>query len=123
MNRVHLQGNSPLSCGFLAGNRTRDKSGETTRSKSDAMAQRLYYTDNDFDVLGCATQLARERGVSPAQIALAWMLQKPFVTAPIIGATKMQYLEEAVTALDIALSPEEVNRLESVYQPHPMPEV
>ena len=114
---------SPLARGFLAGNRTRDKSGETTRSKSDAMAQRLYYADNDFEVLDCVIQLARERGVSPAQIALAWMLHKPFVTAPIIGATKMQHLEEAIAALDIVLSPEEIDRLEAAYQPHPMSEV
>jgi len=114
---------SPLARGFLAGNRTRDKSGETTRSKTDALAQRLYYADNDFDVLDRVIQLGRERGVSPAQIALAWMLHKPYVTAPIIGATKMQHLEEAIAALDIVLSPEEMDRLEAAYQPHPMLEV
>ncbi len=114
---------SPLARGFLAGNRTRDKSGETTRSKTDALAQRLYYADNDFDVLDRVIQLGRERGVSPAQIALAWMLHKPYVTAPIIGATKMQHLEEAIDALDIVLSPEEMDRLEAAYQPHPMLEV
>jgi aryl-alcohol dehydrogenase-like predicted oxidoreductase len=114
---------SPLARGFLAGNRTRDKSGETTRSKSDAMAQRIYYADNDFDVVDRVVQLGHERGSSPAQIALAWMLHKPFVTAPIIGATKIQHLEEAVTALDIALSSEEMARLEAAYQPHPVLEV
>jgi len=114
---------SPLARGFLAGNRTRDKSGETTRSKSDAFAQRLYYADNDFDVLDRVIQLGRERGVSPAQVASAWMLHKPFVTAPIIGATKMQHLEEAIAALDIALSPAEMDRLEAAYQPHPVLEV
>ncbi len=114
---------SPLARGFLAGNRTRDKSGETTRSKTDALAQRLYYADNDFDVLDRVIQLGRERGVSPAQIALAWMLHKPYVTAPIIGATKMQHLEEAIDAHDIVLSPEEMDRLEAAYQPHPMLEV
>jgi aryl-alcohol dehydrogenase (NADP+) len=114
---------SPLARGFLAGNRTRDKSGETTRSKSDAMAQRIYYADNDFDVVDRVVQLGHERGASPAQIALAWMLRKPFVTAPIIGATKMQHLEEAVAALDIALSSEEMARLEAAYQPHPVLEV
>ena len=114
---------SPLARGFLAGNRTREKSGETTRSRSDAFAQRLYYADNDFEVVDQVVQLGRERDLSPAQIALAWMLHKPFITAPIIGATKMQHLEEAITALEVALLPEEMDRLESVYQPHPVLEV
>ena len=114
---------SPLARGFLAGNRTRNKRGETTRSQSDAFAQRLYYTDDDFDVLDCVIQLARERGVSPAQIALAWMLHKPYITSPIIGVTKMQQLEEAVASLEIMLTPEEINRLEAAYQPHPVLEV
>jgi len=114
---------SPLARGFLAGNRTQNKSGETTRSQSDTFAHRLYYADNDFEVLDNVINLGRERGVSPAQIALAWMLHKPFVTSPIIGASKMQHLAEAIAALDIALSPEEMNRLEAAYQPHPVLEV
>jgi 1-deoxyxylulose-5-phosphate synthase len=114
---------SPLARGFLAGNRTRDKSGETTRSTSDALAHRLYYADNDFDLLECVIQLGHERGVSPAQVALAWMLHKPFVTAPIIGATKLQHLEEAMATLEITLSPEEVELLEDAYHPHPVLEV
>ncbi|HLO17361.1 MAG TPA: aldo/keto reductase, partial [Anaerolineales bacterium] len=114
---------SPLARGFLAGNRTRERGGETTRSQSDAFAQRLYYADQDFDVLDCVIQLARERGVSPAQIALAWMLHKSYITAPIVGATKMHQLQEAIAALEIALSPEEMNRLEAAYQPHPVLEV
>jgi aryl-alcohol dehydrogenase (NADP+) len=114
---------SPLARGFLAGNRTRDKSGETTRSRTDAMAQRIYYTDNDFDVLERVRQLSQERGVSPAQIALAWMLHKPYITSPIIGATKMQHLEEAIAALEIILSTEEMNRLEAAYRPHSVAEV
>lgn len=114
---------SPLARGFLAGNRTRDKSGATTRSRTDAFAQRLYYTDNDFDVLDGAIQLGHARGVSPAQIALAWMLHKSFITAPIIGATKMQHLEEAIAALEITLSTEEMDRLETAYQPHLVLEV
>lgn len=80
---------SRLPRGFLAGNRTRDKSGDTIRSKNDAFARRHEYTENDFDVLDRVIHLARERGVPPAQIALAWMLHKSFVPAPIIGATKL----------------------------------
>jgi aryl-alcohol dehydrogenase (NADP+) len=87
------------------------------------LAQRLYYATNDFEVVDHVVQLGRERDLSPAQIALAWMLHKPFITAPIIGATKMQHLEEAITALEVALWPEEMDRLESIYQPHPVLEV
>jgi aryl-alcohol dehydrogenase (NADP+) len=111
---------SPLARGFLAGNRTRDKSGETTRSKSDALAHKLYYANSDFDVLDRVVEVAGQHGVSPAQIALAWMLHKPYVTSPIIGASKMPHLNEAIAALDIALSPEEMNCLEAPYQPHPI---
>jgi aryl-alcohol dehydrogenase-like predicted oxidoreductase len=114
---------SPLARGFLAGNRTRDQRGETTRSKSDRFAHQLYYTNNDFDVLDRVIQLGSGRGISPAQVALAWMLHKPFVSAPIIGATKMQHLEEATMALNIELSLEEMNHLEAVYQPHPVADV
>jgi 1-deoxyxylulose-5-phosphate synthase len=114
---------SPLARGFLAGNRTRNKNDATARSKSDALAHRLYYADNDFDLLNCVIQLGQERGISPAQVALAWMLHKAFVTAPIIGATKMQHLEEAIAALEIALSREEMDLLEDAYQPHPVLEL
>jgi aryl-alcohol dehydrogenase (NADP+) len=111
---------SPMARGFLAGNRTREKSGETTRSKSDAFAHNMYYEGNDFDTLDAVIGLANERGVRPAQIALAWMLHKPGITSPIIGASKMPHLEEAVAALDIRLSAEEMARLEAPYQPHPV---
>lgn len=111
---------SPLARGFLAGNRTRNKSGETTRSKSDAFAHSMYYQDNDFETLGRVTELAKARGCAPAQIALAWMLHKPGITSPIIGASKMPHLEEAVAALDIKLSSEDMEYLEGPYQPHPI---
>jgi aryl-alcohol dehydrogenase-like predicted oxidoreductase len=114
---------SPLARGFLAGNRTRNKRDETPRSQSDKLAHRLYYADNDFKVLDHVISLALERSVSPAQIALAWMLHKPYVTSPIIGATKLGHLEEAIAALDIVLSPEEIDRIEGAYQPHPVLEV
>jgi 1-deoxyxylulose-5-phosphate synthase len=111
---------SPLARGFLAGNRTRDKGGETPRSKSDHYAHNYYYAGNDFDTLDRVTDLAGRRGVSPAQIALAWMLHKPGITSPIIGASKMPHLEEALAAMDIQLDAEEIAFLEECYQPHPV---
>jgi len=111
---------SPLARGFLAGNRTRDKGGETARAKSDAFAHQMYYADSDFAVAERCRELAQQRGVSSAQMALAWLLHQPGVTAPIIGASKMYQLEEAVAALDIRLSPDELQRLEEPYVPHPV---
>lgn len=111
---------SPLARGFLAGNRTKAKADETTRSRSDGFAHSMYYQDSDFAVVDQVTALAQQRGVKPAQIALAWLLSKSYVTAPIIGATKMNHLEEAAAALDISLSAEEVAALEAPYQPHPV---
>jgi 1-deoxyxylulose-5-phosphate synthase len=109
---------SPLARGFLAGNRTADRSGETARSKSDSFAHQMYYEEADFQVLDRCIELANQRGVKPAQIALAWMLHKPGITAPIIGASKMYQLEEAAAATEIELSPEEIKRLEEPYVPH-----
>ncbi len=111
---------SPLARGFLAGNRTRNKSGETTRAKTDDFAHSLYYREADFTVLDAVEKLAADKGVKPAQLALAWMLHKPGVAAPIIGATKMYQLEEAVAAVDISLSEDEIAALEAPYVPHPV---
>ena len=111
---------SPLARGFLAGNRSKAEWGETTRSKSDAVAHRLYYQEGDFAIVDQVQALAAARGVSSAQIALAWMLHKPGISAPIIGASKMKHLEEAVAALDIQLSTAEMASLEEGYQPHPV---
>src|ERR1700736_946382 len=111
---------SPLARGFLAGNRSRQEKGETTRAKSDSFAHRLYYQDSDFAIVDRVTQLAEQRGVSNAQIALAWMLHKPGITAPIIGATKPHHLDDAIKALQIKLDPEEIKILEEPYQPHPV---
>ncbi len=111
---------SPLARGFLAGNRTSDKSGETNRSKTDNIAHNLYYADNDFAVLQTVKDVAQKHDVSNAQIALAWMLHKPDITAPIIGASKMPQLDEALAALDIQLSEDEMDQLEMAYQPHPV---
>ena len=111
---------SPLARGFLAGNRTRDKKGETTRANNDPYAYELYYRDEDFTIAERVVELAKRRGVKPTQIALAWHLNKPEITAPIIGATKPHHLPEAVAALDIRLTDEECKYLEEPYVPHPI---
>jgi aryl-alcohol dehydrogenase-like predicted oxidoreductase len=109
---------SPLARGFLAGNRPRSEEGETTRGKTDASARRLYYQESDYRVVDRVTDLAKKSGINNAQIALAWMLHKPAITSPIIGATKPHHLEEAVKALDVHLSDDEIKYLEEPYQPH-----
>lgn len=111
---------SPLARGFLAGNRTRDHKGDTTRSTTDPFADSLYYRDSDFQIVERVVELANKRGVKPTQIALAWMLNKPEVSAPIIGASKPHHLPEALGALDIKLSADEIKYLEELYQPHPV---
>jgi aryl-alcohol dehydrogenase-like predicted oxidoreductase len=111
---------SPLARGFLAGNRRREDRGETIRAKTDGFAHELYYADTDFTIAERAVELATRRGVKPAQIALAWLLAKPGVTAPIVGASKMPQLEEAVAALAIRLEADEIALLEAPYQPHPV---
>jgi aryl-alcohol dehydrogenase (NADP+) len=111
---------SPLARGFLAGNRTRDKGGETTRSKSDPFAFDMYYQDADFTVVDRVKELAARMGHRPAQVALAWVMNKPGVDSPIIGATKMYQLEDAEVAAGIKLSKEEMDYLEEPYVPHPV---
>ena len=108
---------SPLARGFLAGNRTRE-GGDTTRARTDNYARDMYFTDDDFSVAQVAAEVARERGVLPAQIACAWVLQAPGVTAPIVGATKVEQLRQLIAAVDIKLTPEEIARLEAPYRPH-----
>jgi aryl-alcohol dehydrogenase (NADP+) len=111
---------SPLARGFLAGNRQKETKGETTRAKTDDFAHKLYYQDSDFQVVDRVVELAQRRGIAPAQIALAWLLHQPGVTAPIIGASKMNHLEDALNALEIDLTDEECKSLEEFYQPHPV---
>jgi len=111
---------SPLARGFLAGNRNRQTPGETTRAQSDQFAQRLYYQESDFAIVDRVIQLAHKRGVSNAQIALAWMLHRDGIIAPIIGATKPHHLDESVKALQVKLDREEIEALEEPYQPHPI---
>ncbi len=108
---------SPLARGTLTGNRTREGEKLTIRAESDAFGATLY-SSADFDIVDRVTEIASARGVSNAQVALAWMLEKPFITAPIVGASKMQHLEDAIAALEVKLSPEEVLKLEELYQPH-----
>jgi aryl-alcohol dehydrogenase-like predicted oxidoreductase len=111
---------SPLARGVLAGNRTRDGERHTTRSNSDAFADDLYKTDADFDVADAAALLAGERGVPSAQVALSWLLHRPGVTAPIVGATKLSHLTDALAAAELSLSEAEMSRLEAPYVPHPI---
>jgi aryl-alcohol dehydrogenase-like predicted oxidoreductase len=106
---------SPLARGLLAGGRDR----RTTRADSDRFAGELY-DEGDLDVVDAVRDVADERGLPPAQVALAWLLGKPAVTAPIVGATKLSHLEDAVAAVDVTLSEEEVARMEAPYRPHPV---
>jgi aryl-alcohol dehydrogenase (NADP+) len=111
---------SPLARGFLAGNRRRGDHGETSRAKTDDFAHKLYYNDGDFAVVARVGDIAQRRGVAHAQVALAWLLQQPGVTAPIVGASKPQHLDDALAALELQLSDEELRSLEEPYQPHPV---
>jgi aryl-alcohol dehydrogenase (NADP+) len=111
---------SPLARGFLAGNRRASDFGETVRAKTDDYAKQMYYQPSDFTVVERLSEIAAQRGLSNAQVAMAWILSKPDVTAPIIGASKMKHLEEAVAALSIGLTEEEIGALEAPYQPHPV---
>src|SRR5262245_40036918 len=111
---------SPLARGFLAGNRNREKGGETLRSKTDEYAHLMYYQESDFQIVDRVVEIARQKNVKPAQLALAWLLHKPGVAAPIIGASKIPQLEESVAALEIELSTGEMTALEELYQPHPV---
>lgn len=111
---------SPMARGFFAGDRRRGGGGETPRAKSDPFANGLYFHEEDFTVAERVAEVAKERGATGSQIALAWLLNKPHIAAPIIGATKMDHLEQAIAALEIKLSDDEVKRLEEPYKPHPV---
>jgi 1-deoxyxylulose-5-phosphate synthase len=111
---------SPLARGVLAGSRTRAGERRTTRSGSDPFTDYLYSQPTDFDVVERVAEVAAERGVPAAQVALAWLLHKPAVTAPIVGATKLGHLEDALAAEQLTLSDAEIARLEEPYAPHPV---
>src|SRR5204863_6575383 len=108
---------SPLARGFLAGTRTREGERRTPRSETDPLQDKWYGSPEDFDVVDRLAEVAGERGVPPAQVALAWLLHKPGVTAPTVGATKLGQLEDALAAAELALSEDEVARLEEPYVP------
>jgi len=109
---------SPLARGFLAGTRTRDGEAKTARAGSDPAQDKNYGRDSDFDVIDRVITIAGDRGVAPAQVALAWLLHQPPVTAPIVGATKLTHVEDAVAATKLELSPDELERLIEAYQPY-----
>jgi 1-deoxyxylulose-5-phosphate synthase len=109
---------SPLARGLLAGNRTREGERLTTRARTDAFGDSLYTPEVDFAVIDGAAEIAAARGVPTAQVALAWLLHKPGVTAPIVGATKLEHLDDAIAAEQLSLDPDEIARVEEPYVPH-----
>jgi len=110
---------SPLARGVLAGNRERGGEQRSVRAGSDPLGDE-FYSDDDFDVVDVVRAVAAERGLPPARIALAWLLAKPAVVAPIVGATKQRHLDDAVASLGVTLTDDEVARLEAPYRPHPV---
>jgi 1-deoxyxylulose-5-phosphate synthase len=108
---------SPLARGFLAGNRTKT-GGDTARSTSDAYARELYYQDDDFAIVDRVGEIARAHGVPNMHVALAWLLSKPVVTSPIVGATKMSHLDDAIAAMALKLTGDDIKALEAPYRPH-----
>jgi 1-deoxyxylulose-5-phosphate synthase len=110
---------SPLARGFLCGNRTREGQALTTRAHGDPFAS-PYYTEDGYAIVDAVNKVASARGVSPGEVALAWILQAPGVSAPIVGTTKLKHVEEAIRALDLQLTAEEVASLEAPYRPKPI---
>jgi aryl-alcohol dehydrogenase (NADP+) len=111
---------SPLARGFLAGGRRPVDYGDTLRARTDAYAQGLYYQPSDFEVLERVTEVASRRGISNIQVALAWVLRQPGITAPIVGASRTGHLEDAVAALSVTLDDAELKSLAEPYRPHPI---
>jgi aryl-alcohol dehydrogenase-like predicted oxidoreductase len=109
---------SPLARGFLAGNRKRGEKSASLRDQHDTWGHTLYYTDADYDVVDRVVEVAARKGVKPIQVALAWILSKPGVTAPIVSATKLEQLDQLVEGLSVTLTPDEIASLEEPYVPH-----
>lgn len=108
---------SPLARGFVVGNRRKEDYGETVRAKTDEFSRRQYYSEQDFAIVDRIAEVAKKRGANNAQIALAWVLQQPGVTAPIVGASKMHQLDDAIAALNIKLDDSELKSLAEHYRP------
>ena len=111
---------SPLARGFLAGNRARGSKTATRREQYDEFGHGLYYAETDYDIADRVVQVAREKGVLPIQVALAWVIQQPGVSAPIVGVSKLEQLDQLIDALSITLTADERRFLEERYQPHPV---
>ena len=111
---------SPLARGFAAGNRRKEDFGDTRRAQVDEYSKRMFFKDYDFDVVDRVTAVAKRRGVSNAQVALAWLLHQPAIVAPIIGATKLEHLEDAIGASELKLDDEELAAVTEGYVPHPV---
>jgi len=111
---------SPQARGFFSGNHRKEGWGDTLRARSDGYGQSMYYQDEDFTVADRVLEIARQKGVSGPQLALAWVLSKPYVVSPIIGATKLEHLEQSLAALNIKLMEDEMRKLEEPYQLHPV---
>jgi len=111
---------SPLARGFLAGGRAAPGEGNTDRARTDEFSQRLYYRPSDHKVVETLTQLARERGATNMQLALAWVLKNPAISSPIVGASKAHHLDDALKGLEIKLTDDEVKALEGPYEPKPV---
>jgi len=109
---------SPLARGFLAGNRKRGDKSATLREQNDAYGHSLYYANADYDIADRVVEVARRKGVLPIQIALAWVLSRPGVVAPIVSATKIDQLDQLVAGMSISLTAEEIAALEEPYVPH-----
>lgn len=110
----------PLACGMLAGNRTREGERKTARAKGDDLADELYGGPVDFDIAERVAEIAERRGVSPAEVALAWLLDQQAVTAPVVGVSRARHIDQAVAALDITLAADECAYLEAPYRPKPV---
>jgi aryl-alcohol dehydrogenase-like predicted oxidoreductase len=109
---------SPLARGVLTGNRGRQGERRTTRAGDDPLSDERYNSPSDFDVVDRLAEVAAARGAPPAQVALAWLLSRPAVTAPIVGATRLGHINDALAAAQLILTDEEVRRLEELYLPH-----
>src|SRR5881409_1821033 len=115
--RIGVTPFSPLARGFVVGNRRKEDYGETVRAKTDEYSSKQYYRPEDFAIVDRVTEVARKRGLNNAQVALAWVLQQPGITAPIIGASKPNHLEDAMKALTVKLDEAELKYLSELYQP------